>query len=65
MGLVKPDREAFAHVVERLGCPAERILFLDDNQINVDGARAVGLDAEVVKGVDAARALLRERGLLR
>jgi putative hydrolase of the HAD superfamily len=64
MGLVKPDRDAFEHVVEGLGRPAERILFLDDNQINVDGARAVGIDAHRALGVKAARALLDARGLL-
>jgi HAD superfamily hydrolase (TIGR01509 family) len=64
MGLVKPDRDAFEHVVVDLGCPAERILFLDDNQINVDGARAAGLVAERAVGVDEAYAILHARGLL-
>lgn len=65
MGLVKPDPEAFLHVIEALGCPPERVLFLDDNALNVDGARAVGIDAHRADGVDAAREILRERGLLR
>jgi putative hydrolase of the HAD superfamily len=64
MGLVKPDRDAFDHVVERLGRPAERVLFLDDNQINVDGARAAGLRAERAVGVPEARAILQDLGLL-
>ncbi|MCZ6782372.1 MAG: HAD family phosphatase [Proteobacteria bacterium] len=64
IGLVKPDREAYEHVVEALGCPAGHILFLDDNQINVDGAREVGLDAHRVRGVEEARRLLSERGIL-
>lgn len=63
MGLVKPDLEAFEHVIEALGCPPERILFLDDNQINVDGARRAGLDAERVVGPQAARSALATRGL--
>lgn len=63
MGLVKPDREAFAHVVEALGCRAERILFLDDNQINVDGARAAGLRAELTRGPGEARSVLIGNGL--
>ena len=64
MGLVKPDRDAFEHVVEALGCAPEQILFLDDNAINVKGARAVGLDAHCTRGLEAARALLGTRGLL-
>ena len=63
MGLVKPDREAFDHVIKALGCPAEKILFLDDNQINVDGARAAGLRAERTRGTTEARAVLNHAGL--
>jgi putative hydrolase of the HAD superfamily len=65
LGLVKPDREAFEHVVESLGVGPERVLFLDDNQLNVEGARAAGIDAVRVVGVEAARAELVRRGLLR
>ena len=58
MGLVKPDREAFDHTIAGLGCDASRVLFLDDNQINVDGARAAGLTAEKAVGPDEARTVL-------
>ncbi len=64
LGLVKPDAEAFEHVVEALGCRADQVLFLDDNQLNVDGARAVGLDAHRTVGLEAVRTLLRERGFV-
>lgn len=64
IGLVKPDREAYEHVVEVLGCAPGEILFLDDNRINVDGALAVGLDAHQVRGVEPARRLLEARGIL-
>lgn len=63
MGLVKPDRAAFDYVVEALGCPAERILFLDDNQINVEGARAAGLRSERTRGIEEARGILAGVGL--
>lgn len=64
LGLMKPDREIFDHVVSDLALPAERILFIDDNQINVDGARAAGLRAEVAKGPEAATAVLGDYGLV-
>lgn len=63
LGLLKPDAAAFAAVVGELGIEAERILFLDDNLINVEAARAVGLRAERVVGVDEARLALIKAGL--
>lgn len=67
LGTVKPDREIFEHIATDLGCAAEpaRILFLDDSQPNVDGARAAGWTAERVVGVDEARAAMRHHGVLR
>lgn len=64
LGALKPDREIFDLVVGRLGCAAERVLFLDDNQLNVDGAVAAGLAARRVRGPDGLRAVLRELALL-
>lgn len=63
LGLAKPDATIFQHVVDDLGFEPDSILFLDDNQINVDGARAVGMRAELAKGVDAARDALVGVGL--
>ena len=63
LGLVKPDREIFEHVIQKLDLPAEQVLFLDDNEINVVAAREVGLRAERVAGVAAARAALEAAGL--
>jgi glucose-1-phosphatase len=63
LGLVKPDREIYDHVVAALEVPASQILFLDDNQINVDGARAAGLRAERTRGVAEVRGALARHGL--
>lgn len=49
IGLRKPDTAAFEHVVKEIGVPAPRILFFDDVLENVEGARAVGLQAVQVK----------------
>ena len=64
LGVLKPDREAYERVVRDLGCAPERVLFLDDNSINVEGARGAGLDAHRVQGPEGARALLRSLALL-
>ena len=46
LGAAKPDPAYFAAVLERLGLPAGRVLFLDDRAANVEVARALGLVAE-------------------
>jgi putative hydrolase of the HAD superfamily len=63
VGMLKPDIEIFEHVVEQLGCPPARILFLDDNQLNVDSARAAGMVARRVAGLAEVRAALAELGI--
>ena len=45
MKMLKPTREFYEEAVRRVGLPAEEILFIDDNQANVDGARSVGIEA--------------------
>ena len=63
-GFLKPDRQAFTYVAEKLACPPERILFLDDNQPNVDGARSTGLAAYRAHGAAGAAAVLKDLGIL-
>jgi putative hydrolase of the HAD superfamily len=64
LGVVKPDRELFDHVAELLPIAAGRVLFLDDNAVNVDGAAAAGFVARHVRGVDQAHAALVAAGVL-
>lgn len=64
LGAVKPDAEIYQIVVDRLPVPATSVLFLDDNPLNVEGAHAAGLRAEQAIGVDGARAVLRNYGLV-
>jgi len=63
MGLVKPDAEAFEQVVDALPVPTDRVLYLDDNAVNVDAARSVGMRSEHVNGVDEARVAIVAAGL--
>jgi putative hydrolase of the HAD superfamily len=58
LGLVKPDRALFDRVAELVPVAPERVLFLDDNLINVEGATEAGFTARHVRGVDEARAAL-------
>jgi glucose-1-phosphatase len=64
LGAVKPDRELFERALERLPFATDRVLFIDDNPLNVDGALAAGLRAEQGRGVAEARAVLSRYALL-
>ena len=64
LGMLKPDLEIFQHVVGQLGCPPARILFLDDNQLNIVSARTAGMVARRVAGLGEVRAALIELGVL-
>ena len=63
-GRIKPDADAFHHVTETLNCAADEVLFLDDNQLNVEAAKRVGMKAVQVKGVKAAEQALVEAGVM-
>jgi len=43
--LLKPSAAFYREVIRRIGLPAGDILFIDDNAANVEGARAVGMQA--------------------
>jgi len=64
MGLVKPDPDAFDHVVTALDRPAGSLAFFDDSRANVEAALSCGLRAFRVDGVNGVRRVLREEGLL-
>ena len=52
MGMVKPDAEAYQYVIDGLAVDPARILFFDDNQMNVDAARKAGMQSGRVRGID-------------
>lgn len=64
IGSLKPDRQAFDHLARAIGPSPDRVLFLDDNIANVDGALASGFSAVRVSGVAEARLALVAAGLL-
>ena len=60
IGLRKPEVAAYQWVSNAMGLDPQSILFLDDNQENIDGARASGLQAEWTQNeADVIRALDR------
>lgn len=65
VGRLKPDAAYFRHVIEALDVPAERVLFVDDNPLNVEAAARLGIVARQVAGVEGVRVALAALGLLR
>lgn len=63
MGHVKPDAEAFAHVIDAWGVDPGRILFVDDNALNVEAGGRAGMRAERVVGLDGLRTCLARHGI--
>lgn len=63
-GVTKPDTEIFRRLCVRYGVDPSRALFVDDNPVNVDAARAFGMDGVQFTEPIALRRALRERGLL-
>jgi glucose-1-phosphatase len=64
LGLVKPDAAVFAAVAASLPVAHHRVLFLDDNAVNVEAAEAAGFAAVHVRGLHAARDALSAAGVL-
>jgi len=57
LGARKPEAEAFARLATSIGVPAARLVFFDDVEQNVAGARRAGLQAFQVRGVAEMRAI--------
>ena len=51
IGTVKPEREVFLGLLERIGVESGDCLFFDDSTANVEGARAVGIKAHLYEGL--------------
>jgi len=45
VGVKKPDAMIYRHLLDQLGVAASECLFIDNNQDNVDAARAIGMRA--------------------
>jgi len=64
LGSAKPDPEPYLRAADALGTAPERILFLDDTQVCIDGAARVGMTGVLVDPIDKGPAFARSRALL-
>lgn len=58
LGMVKPDREIFQHVLDELDARPEDVTFVDDRAVNVDAAAGMGMNALLFTTVEDLRAQL-------
>lgn len=56
VGQIKPERDIYETLIARLGCKPEEIVFFDDLEVNVEGARKAGIRSFVWTGLEQAQA---------
>jgi putative hydrolase of the HAD superfamily len=61
LGSIKPEEGIYRACLEALGVAPQRLLFLDDSAANVEGARALGIQAFVFRSLDDRVAELARR----
>lgn len=52
VGSVKPEARIYEHVLHGLGVAPSRALLIDDRAVNIEGARAVGMQGVLFRGYD-------------
>lgn len=60
IGLRKPDAEAFDFVMDAISVKPEELLFFDDSQENIDGAKQLGIQTALVTGPASVKAALSQ-----
>jgi putative hydrolase of the HAD superfamily len=63
VGFNKPAKELFEELVKKSGVNANEIVFADDHQDNVDGAKQVGIEAFFYEGFDKFIEKLKDLGV--
>ena len=62
VGMIKPYPEIYELTANRLGVLPEECVMIDDLPVNVEGAKAVGMDGIVYQSIDQCAADLHARG---
>ncbi|HET9778897.1 MAG TPA: HAD-IA family hydrolase [Propionibacteriaceae bacterium] len=66
LGFAKPDAGYFRAIMERINVPPHRVMFIDDHDGNVAGAREIGIQSELFPrdgGVVALKPILARYGM--
>lgn len=65
IGLMKPNKDAYMHVIKELGCEPDQILFFDDSQANVSMGNEVGMRAYRVLETSGLKVKLEALNILK
>lgn len=63
LGVRKPDAAFFEVMLDGIGAPAQRCLFVDDRRVNCDAAAAVGMAVHHFEGAPGLASRLRAEGV--
>jgi putative hydrolase of the HAD superfamily len=55
---IKPDAEIYREVAAELGISCAQMVFIDNKQVNVDGAEALGITGHLFVGAPELRSFL-------
>lgn len=61
LGVTKPARAFFDHALQGSGARPDRIVYLDDRVINIEGARKLGIEGTLFTRLDLVRDRVVER----
>ena len=64
LGMRKPDPAIYIQTLSALDMKPEAVLFFDDNALNIEAARDLGMQAHRVERPEGVRACLEELGLV-
>lgn len=62
--IMKPDPKIFLHSLEKIGLPAEKVLFIDDSAANIASAKALGFACHHFSVPELLAEDLKQRGLV-
>ena len=63
LGFAKPDEGIYLASLGIAACDRENAIFIDDRELNVEPALALGLKAHHFQGLEGLRAYLKEHGI--
>ncbi|MFO8018265.1 MAG: HAD family phosphatase [Promethearchaeia archaeon] len=61
IGVTKPDPEIYKYAIEKARCKANQILFIDDNYVNVKGAKRCEINTIFYKNQSQFQTQLKEK----